>query len=437
MLKKTVELINTIASVKGNNNKISIIKDNIENTLMKDIFAFNFDDEITTKLSDKKLSKEVDLSKSDKDIYDIYDFMSYLKNESSGKDCNIATVKKYSEYCKNTISDEVAEFVLKLAMKNIKLGTIGRKALTDIYGEDYLFKVESMGGLSYEDNKDKKDVLGKDIYWSLKIDGFRLHVFMNEDNTYEFYSRKGLKQYGHSEIENLFTDMNYPKGYVADIEVRLPKFEYETAEECYRRSKKVFSIDGEKTGFEVRVFDLIPRSDFNKGVCKIKYEERRALIEKQNSCDRLKPTEILYIGQEEEKIKELLGKVVSEYKEEGIIGYVSGETWKSGKCRKILKYKPFKDVDLRIIGFEQGDSKGKFKDSLGSLFVEWKGNAVGVSGYKDSMRDEIWNNKEKYLGRIIQVRYLDESLDEKTQKPSLRHATFMGFRDDKNTVSYE
>ena len=93
-----------------------------------------------------------------------------------------------------------------------------------------------------------------------------------------------------------------------------------------------------------------------------------------------------------------------------------------------------KTCDLRVIGFKEGkrDNIGK----LGSLIVDYKGYEVGVgSGLSAYYREEIWNNKDEYIGRIIEVRYFEESNNEKGGK-SLRFPSFRCFRDDKDEESY-
>ena len=85
----------------------------------------------------------------------------------------------------------------------------------------------------------------------------------------------------------------------------------------------------------------------------------------------------------------------------------------------------FESDEFKIIDFEEGD--GKYKGTLGKVIVDVNGVAVGVgSGWTDADRSEIWGNKDKYLGNLIEVRY-----QEKTKDNSLRFPTVKGFRIDK------
>jgi chromosome segregation ATPase len=74
---------------------------------------------------------------------------------------------------------------------------------------------------------------------------------------------------------------------------------------------------------------------------------------------------------------------------------------------------------------------------LNDSIVEYKNNIVGVgSGFSDEMRNEIWNNQEKYLGKIAKIQYFEESKNDKTQLPSLRFPVFLEIRTDKTEPSY-
>ena len=88
-----------------------------------------------------------------------------------------------------------------------------------------------------------------------------------------------------------------------------------------------------------------------------------------------------------------------------------------------------------VIGYEEGD--GRLKGTLGTLFVDYKGNRVGVgSGYTDEQRTLIWANKDNIEGAIIEVKYKEITKDKKTGLESLQFPVFVGIRNDKTEPSY-
>lgn len=111
----------------------------------------------------------------------------------------------------------------------------------------------------------------------------------------------------------------------------------------------------------------------------------------------------------------------------------------------LLKVKRFTDAEAVLIDIEeklinnnpaQSDAFGLTKRSTsqtgmipagttGALLVrDDSGREFHIgSGLDDAMRDEIWKNKEKYLGSIVKYKYLEHGAKEKP-----RHPVFLGFR---------
>lgn len=99
--------------------------------------------------------------------------------------------------------------------------------------------------------------------------------------------------------------------------------------------------------------------------------------------------------------------------------YCFGRDW------SVMKYKVFFDADCEIIALQEGT--GKHSGKLGSFLVDYKGVEVNVgSGLTDELRESIWKDPDSHIGRIIEVRYQEETPD-----GSLRFPTFVCFRNDK------
>ena len=102
----------------------------------------------------------------------------------------------------------------------------------------------------------------------------------------------------------------------------------------------------------------------------------------------------------------------------------------------MFKMKPEISGDFKVIDVIEG--KGKDAGRLGAFVIEYKDNTVHVgSGLTDSIREEVWANPDKYIGKLIEVVYLCETRDEKTGLTSIRLPRFKRFRFDKNDVSYD
>jgi DNA ligase-1 len=110
---------------------------------------------------------------------------------------------------------------------------------------------------------------------------------------------------------------------------------------------------------------------------------------------------------------------------EGIMIKDTDAFYSFGRDWSVMKYKAFFDADCPIVGLKEGT--GKHQGKLGSFLVDYKGVEVNVgSGLNDELREAIWKDRDSHIGRIIEVRYQEETPD-----GSLRFPTFVCFRNDK------
>jgi len=90
-----------------------------------------------------------------------------------------------------------------------------------------------------------------------------------------------------------------------------------------------------------------------------------------------------------------------------------------------MKMKPKDTKDVIVIDVYEG--KGKYKDQLGGVVVDFNGrNSVG-GGFSDKEREMYWKNPELIVGKCIEVSYM-----ELTDDGNFRHANFEGIREDKS-----
>lgn len=101
----------------------------------------------------------------------------------------------------------------------------------------------------------------------------------------------------------------------------------------------------------------------------------------------------------------------------------------------IQKLEKWLTLDLQVIDFEEGTNSNK--GVLGALLVRYKDNNIVKvgSGYSKELRSEIWNNREDWLGAIIEVQYFEETENANGGK-SIRFPVFKDKRIDKDTPDY-
>lgn len=102
------------------------------------------------------------------------------------------------------------------------------------------------------------------------------------------------------------------------------------------------------------------------------------------------------------------------------------------RSKNLLKIKDMKDSEFNILGY--GSGSGKNKDKLGTIYIDFKGNKVGVgTGFTDEDRALIWDNIPIFLSTPfraafdLKVQYFQETKDA-DGNDSLRFPVFVCFR---------
>lgn len=126
----------------------------------------------------------------------------------------------------------------------------------------------------------------------------------------------------------------------------------------------------------------------------------------------------LYVGKFTDPTVQTIKEQLAIVHSMGLEGLIlrQGDKWK--------KVKGFVSEDVPIIEFyEQFDKHGNPKNTLGGVVTEL---GKVSTGFTKAERQEIWDNREKYRGKIIEagaMQYTDEG--------KLRHPRFIRFRPDK------
>jgi DNA ligase-1 len=277
---------------------------------------------------------------------------------------------------------------------------------------------------------DKPEIVnGKSFALTTKIDGGRI-IAIKENGNVSFYTRAGQKYEGLVDLENELK--NLPVDNICfDGEITLLDPQGMTSKDQYKHTMKITRKDGEKHGVKMLVFDYMSSSDFKDQTNKMTYEERRNRLDAlfdNFSLTYFTKLPVLYKGSDIEEINKWLNYSIS-HGEEGVMINILDAPYEFKRTNNLLKVKKMRDIDLTVIGYEEGNNQ--LKGKLGALIVDYKGHQVKVgSGFTKELREEIWRHPQDYVGLTASIQYFEETTNDKGGI-SLRFPVFLDFRYDK------
>lgn len=269
------------------------------------------------------------------------------------------------------------------------------------------------------------------IYVSTKFDGVRALVI---DGI--VYSRS-MKPIRNKHVQKLFGKPEY-NGFDGELIVG----DVYAKDVFQKTTSGVMSKDGEPD-VTFYVFDIFTNNTETYKERLYTLNDKLVLVQYHN----IVATQQLYIQTKEELI-ELLNKEKVKGGE-GLIGRNPKGRYKYGRSTPkeqfSMKFKFFEQEYFEVVGFtermhnsneQKRDELGYAERSsakegmipmntLGSLVLKYGDDTFNVgTGFSDALRDEIWFNQEKYLGKLASIRYMSVGMDKLPRCPS-----FVWFRD--------
>lgn len=421
-MNNIISIINKIKETQSTKSKISILEDNKDNELLVKVLEYTYNPDKKYGISEKVLtqitSKQFN-SKSDKNIFELLDILAE-KNINDKLRYEIA--KFYSSNL--DMWDLYSKMILKDLRCNISLKTILKVFPNIIHQHNVMLASKFEGKLD-----------GK-VAITTKLDGIRASILINNGNI-KIISRQGKEFIGLNELKDVISKSNIDNMFI-DGELLLTNENNLSSDDLFRATTQVVnSKDKNKTGVRFVVFDVCSYDDYINQVNNKKYLERRKLleivVEKCNSS-LVEIVQIYDITDDINNIYKLLDEVTGNGYEGLMLNYLD-KCYEFKRSKSILKCKKFSSIDVLVKDIEEGSGANNGK--LGAIIIDYKGNSVGVgSGFSLDERELYWNNKELLLGKIVEIKYFEESKN-KDGKISLRFPTWIGrIREDKTQPSY-
>ena len=427
-LKEVIKLFKQIQETSSTNDKKAIIAANKDNELFKKCLVFLLDSNVTTGIAEKKYNS-LEARTSDwvhnnisKEFCELLD---YIKQHNTGRDEDVIQCQAWSCGLDNDIKD----FTRGMITKSIKLGCDKKVVNSAIPNLIPTFDVQL--GTSIE----KVKLLGNEkIFISRKLNGTRTAFVGDKCMTRQGKEYKGL--------DHIISDLQKIVGteMFVDGELLYKNKEGLSDSEAFQKGTGIaMSKDNDKSELKLVIFDMFPLDEFWSGKSKEPYSNRKKhLIElgekiTELGTDNLEIVHMCYEGYDHSEIWKWLD-YAERHDWEGVILNLD-TPYECKRTKNLIKVKKFYTYDLEVIGVEEGT--GRNKGTLGALVVKYKNNTVNVgSGFTDEERSYYWNNQDKIIGRVIEVKYKEITTDKKTGLESLQFPVYVGLRENGKEVSY-
>lgn len=443
-MESVAKIIDDIKNASGRNDKLHILEANADNMNLAKCLLIVFNPLHKTNIAAKKLAK----AKHD-EVYDgeytVDSVCTCIGNISAGNNFDLqlvwSLINRAQTESEKFLIESMATQKLSIGISASTINKAFKKDLIPTFGVMLAHKIQDM----------PETIEGTTWIGSNKEDGHR-RTILKQNGVVSAFTRTGIPDY---DMEDLLQDFRYlPDNTAYDCE-KVVVGDFANSGEVRRATSRKDTADNQV----LKLFDMLPIEDFFRGMSQDAAIYRKVMIaaifndkvslgrlgytpeeieEVIANCSiigidkvkRIFPVEITGVYRDYDSILEDASKIWANGGE-GMMVVAANSPYETKRVRTMLKVKKVEDLDLEIVGFRQGKLDSKYKDTLGALEVSYKGNAVGVSsGLSDELRDEIWNNKEQYLGKIAEVSHLGESQDE-NGNVSLFSPVFKGIRYDK------
>jgi DNA ligase-1 len=268
----------------------------------------------------------------------------------------------------------------------------------------------------------------------VKLDGVRVISVVWPDGRVLQFSRNGkeLVNFEHIKQELALNASTFTEPMVLDGEVMSSSFQ-DLMKQVHRKDN-VAASDA-----VLWLFDAVPLSAFEAGAYKVKQRDRSSwlhnwydtkLTKSMTNVRCLDQATIDLDTEEGQRLFLMYNKSAIENGFEGIMIKDLDAAYECKRSAAWLKLKPFIEVSLEVVDFEEGT--GRNAGRLGAIICEGEddGRRIRVnvgSGFSDSNRDSYWTERDRMVKQIVEVR-ADAVTQNQDGTYSLRFPRFIRFR---------
>lgn len=423
-MEEVIKVFKQIQETNSIKEKQQIIEKNKHNNLFKGCLIFLLNKNIITGISEKKLKKKIPIENQlCCKINNFSDLIYYILYHNTGRNEDIFIIQNFIKEQPKSHK----EFYEQMITKKYRLG-VDKKLVNEVI-PNLISTFSVQLGTSIE----KVKLNGNEwISLSRKMNGCRAAFIGNKIMT-----RQGKEYKGIEHIINDLLFMGYQDMFI-DGELIYKNKEGLSDSEAFQKGTGIaMSKDEDKFQLKFVVFDILPLSEFWNSKSESIYSKRSELLDllkkkiNEYGTENIEVVLRLYKGYDHSQIWKYL-KYAEEHDWEGIM--INLDTpYEYKRTKNLIKVKQFKECDIKCIGVEEGTGRNKGK--LGSIVCDYKGYHVNVPGFSDKDKEYYWKYPEKIVGRIITIKYKEETRN-KQGGLSIQFPSFQCIRFDKTEPSY-
>lgn len=411
MMGKELLILEEISKASGKKDKRAILEKNKDNEKLGDLLdaSLNF----FRKFHIHKFEVSDDASTS---VDQHANFMALLtkleKREITG---NAAKAEVEDFFSKCDVIQR--EWYAKVLRKDLKIGIS-----VDTAAKFFPIPVfDVMLATDGKKCKKKDEIIGKGVYASPKLDGYRCFAII-KDGEVVLYSRNGSVYKNFPTIEESLLKNFGDQDVIFDGEIMSDDFQ--------SMQQSAFANSRGTTVGDVRfhIFDTLDVREWDSGVFKeIKSDRLRRLKNLSLDFD----SNLVLVDQE---LVTTLDRVLELEKDylalgyEGVMVIPDIPYYKGRKSNKLMKFKTMLSQDCEVMGFYEGKAGTRHEGRMGGIVVLQENGLYCEcgSGFSDADRDYMWENQEEFLGKKAEIKY-----QELTNHDIMRFPIFVRWRNDK------
>lgn len=260
----------------------------------------------------------------------------------------------------------------------------------------------------------KLGILGKTVMVGDKLDGNRCLAHVRRDRT-DLYTRRGklflpirhIQDELSAHLREIYDYVNRKYGvteYWVDGELFTQKYPFNKVNGALKKEDRTPEHEAVIRDVKYHVYDVVIQAG---------YETRHKVI-RYFDGDSVRPLLSEEVTATPETLADRLEDALNRG-QEGLIIRQLGMPYENKRTRQLLKYKVFEDAEFTVVGFKEsieGDTLGSIEFEMPDgkrFFARWKAT--------DEEQKQLWDERDRHLGRTMTVEYFGLSAPEEGGKP--------------------